>query len=479
MQDTPTLQALLNFEDSNSELLFEQAPGSQSYLWALARWPIATALTTTQSNNQPPAPSASKEPSKFYYLKRMIREALPNTYSADNLHEQVDHLFLVHGGTITSASNGIGNWLSDDFAMALADDAAVIQDLKFDSLTPRSQRPANPRTWTWAPALSRIREQAKTNSISKAAQQHVVEYMQRIYTQLDAHLPATLRSSITQEVLGWVRMLGPTEIEFNAVLDRAQPRRIYLQQASYSHFSSIVRIAHDRGVEVAEPQHGWIGAAHAAYNYGSAWFASPLTSSLPDTLLTFGDHWGKHLRFPGKIAAIGKPSLDRASTNIAPYGERSKRLLLVSSEYERDVFIASAKKLRALLPDIWEIALRPHPHERAEAETLFADALVEGISLDLELDVTLSVSRSRAIVGTVSTVLFEALPLGVHIGVIETALANHYASTEIFPQRLNNEESFRQFTELVISDATPDIQHAHSVWKPQAINSFLEKYAAR
>lgn len=473
MNETPTVRALLDWEDSCPDLLFERVPGSDAYFWPLARWPIANALASANLNVTAHT-SLAQQTSRLYYLKRMVREALPNPASSDHLREKVDHLFVVSGKTRTSAPKGVGNWLSDAFAVALGSRAAVVQDAGFDLLTPRSDRPANSRTWTWAPASARIRDAAKAHALSDSERDKVVTFLDQVYFHLKDLLPERLHDGITQEVLGWVSRLRHSDAEFNALLGRVNPRRVYMEDASYGHLSNFIRIAHERNIEVAELQHGWIGASHAAYNYGRAWFDSDLTSSLPDTLLTFGEHWGEELRFPGKLVPVGKPLLERAAESALPFEERQCRLLVVSSVYNRDQLVAAATSLRLLLPEHWEIALRPHPSERTDAEVLFASALSHGITIDQVLDVNASISASRAVVGMISTVLFEALALGVHIGVIETDLADFYANATIFPLRLDSEESYAGFARTLCSSEAPTAGNARSIWHDRPIERFLD-----
>jgi hypothetical protein len=474
--ETPTMRTLLEFEESKPSALFKTAPNSEAYLWPLTRWPIASALASAHLNvtahQAAPRKIATSE-----YLRLVAREFLPSPKSSDRLRGPVDHLFMVSGVTRTAATHGVGNWLSDSYAFALNENAAVIQETELDLLTPKDEQAAFPRTWTRERVVTRIGRKARKHPLSSEDQNSVVNYLEKIFSELDQTLPASKHEEIIQEVLGRVSRLPYADAAFHDLLDRVRPHRIYMEDASYGHYSSSIRIAHERGVEVAELQHGWIGASHAAYNYGSVWKGSPLSSSLPDTLLTFGDYWGEELRFPGNIVTIGKPHLEEAARIAPDFPERKKRLLVVSSVYELDRLTAATKQLRALLPEQWEIVIRPHPSERIDAESIFAEALAHGATLDEERDVNASVASSRAVVGLVSTVLFEALALGVHIGVIESDLAAFYANDSVFPRRLDTDASFTDFTETLISGETPNIEATRSIWQPGAVENFLAAFA--
>lgn len=469
MNETPSVRALLDVEDAAPDVLFERVPGSDAYLWPLARWPIARALAEAHVNV---VGHASKRPGRTQVLKRVARLALPNPMSSDRLRTQTDHLFIVTGTTRTTAERGVGNWLSDSFAEALGDRAAVVQDAPVDVVTPRPERPANPRTWTYAPAISRIWRATQRSPLTATDQERVVGHLDRIFDLFAHHLAEPVRERLVREVLPLANRTAHADAEFAALLDRTRPRRIYMQMAAYGDRSSLIRLAHERGIEVAELQHGWIGASHAAYNFGRAVRSTELGSSFPDTLLTFGDYWGRRLRFPGDIVPVGKPLLERAASEAPPFAERPERLLVISSVHEREKLIAAVRSLQRHLPESWDIALRPHPSERADAAELFAELLAEGIALDSEPDLNASISRSRALVGMTSTVLFEALPFGVRIGVIETGLAEHYADASVFPERLHDEGSFATFARTVQNSAPAGRTELDDIWLPGSVAAF-------
>lgn len=477
MNDTRAIQILLDFEESAEGLLFEQAPGSDAYLWPLLRWPIASALASahlqvTPHQQLPRRMSASE------YFKLKARRILPSPWSSNRIRRPAPHLFMVSGVTRTATARGAGNWLCDAFAGSLGDAAIVVQESELDLLTSRAIRPLNRRTWSRHLVASRIGRESRRAPLPEHARTRVLSYLTQVFQAFGSELPQHAHDGITQELLGRLSRLPFEEQEFHSLLDRVRPEQLYMEDASYGHYSPAIRIAHERGVKVAELQHGWIGASHAAYNYSGRWFDSPLTSSLPDTLITFGDYWGEELRFPGRIIPVGKPHLERAYLAAPPYAERPQRVLVVSSVYEQEQLLATTLQLRKHLPASWEVALRPHPTERRDAATLFAPALRAGVTLDDEPDANASIARSRGVVGLVSTVLFEALPFGVHIGVIESGLAEHYADATVFPTRLRSEASITEFTRTLTAGVAPAQEATTRIWHTNAVDTFLSVFAA-
>lgn len=467
MSEIVTVRALLKIEDASPDILFERAPGSRAFLWPLMRWPLAAAISAQNLNVKAVPGKVNQD------LRLRISRRLPNRHSSDRLDTNVEHLFIVSGTTLDRKFGKSENWLCDAFAEPLGGAAAVVQDSPFHALTPRNERPKNPRTWSFEPAALRVLQHTQLTPYPAASLSQLKHILDQILEPFNGLLNETWRQKVINEVTYRVVRLRPAEAEFSKLLDRTEPRRIYMQTAAYGDRSNFIRIAHERNIEVIELQHGWIGASHAAYNFGRAMMNTELTSSLPDTLFTFGEYWGQDLRFPGRVVAIGKPSLERTAREAAPYAERPNRLLLISSIYEVDLLTAVALRLKERLPSSWEIALRPHPSERASAPELFAEAIRSGIELDQESDVGASIVRSRAVVGLVSTVLYEALPLAVHIGVIDTELSTHYSNSSVFPRRLNDESSIIDFAELAVSGEEPGDGVTRSFWHPDPVESFL------
>ncbi|KUF08603.1 hypothetical protein [Leucobacter sp. G161] len=475
MSKTGTVSALLAAEDSGSDVLFERLSGSSAFLWPIARWPIARALAQAEVKLEL---RASKPATKAQVLQRVARLALPNPASADNV-SSVEHLFVVSGTTHADAPRGVGNWLSDDFSQALGERAAVVQDAAFDILTPRVKRPANPRTWTYSQASARIWRAAQASPLSDTQRERATQALSGMFDLFGPLLSQDLRQRLLGQILPLLELTPHAEAEFIALLDQAQPRAIYMQMAAYGDRSNLIRVAHDRGISVAELQHGWIGAAHAAYNFGRAFFDSELTSSLPDTLFTFGQYWGKDLSFPGRIVPVGKPPLETTCLSAPSYDARQQRLLVISSEYETGKLIEAVTLLKRHLPDEWEVVLRPHPAERADGVVRFEEALSHGAVLDPMVDLNASLSASRAVVGMTSTVLFEALPFNINVGVIETDLAKYYANAATFPNRLDDEASYCAFARAIQRPPVTRKSEIDDMWHPNAVATFLTEVSGR
>jgi hypothetical protein len=405
-----------------------------------------------------------------------IRRAVPNPHASDNA-PRADHLFVVSGWTRAPGPNGFLNWLSDDFAVALGDDAVVVQDAALDRLTSMALRPSNPRTYSYARAGERVSRRSARHALSATDRARVETSLREAFKSIDHPVTDQGRERAIADVLGRADRARHSQREFARLLDRVKPRRIYMQTAAYGTRAADIALARRQGIEVAELQHGWMGSSHAAYNFGALMREPEFERCLPDTILGYGDFWGRDISFPGRFIAIGKPTLDPSTLDVPDWASRPRRVLFVSSNYEHPLVDRAVVALADALPHDWTVAIRPHPVERATAAHTHSSSLMhDRVELDLSADAAAALASSRAVVGFSSTMLFEALANGCHVGVVESPLAEHYADASVFPLRiaadLSNVPAVAQ--RLQTEPTAVETQVSESVWKKGAVRSFAD-----
>lgn len=471
MTETAGMRALLDLEDAAPDVLFEELPRTGAMLWPMARWPVSRAIAEADIGTTVPTYARAGLKQRAV---RATRRAIPNPH-AGRRAPRADHLFVVSGWTKTPTPAGYENWLTEDFATALGDDAIVVQDAFLDRLSRGQQRPVNPRTFSHAPALERVERAAARTPLPEADRARLEAALREVFRLVPHPVGDAARERAIADALGRAARAPFAEQEFVRLLERVQPRRIYMQTAAYGDRAAQVRAARQRGIEVSELQHGWIGSSHAAYNFGAAMQRSPLVDHLPDSLLTFGEHWGSGIRFPGRIVPVGKPALDRVRNNAPAYQDRDHRVLFVSSNYDHPTVEATVLALRDALPAPWRIVVRPHPVERSTIRTALPGlAGADRIEFDGIDDATGSLLASRAVVGFSSTMLFEALAYGCHVAVVESPLAEHYADDSVFPLRIGAGADVAAVARALRNAPAPTEQRfADRVWLPGAVVNFL------
>lgn len=465
MKTNPVVSALLALEDDPPDALFRTIPATSIQLWPLLRTPLANAMA--EQHQQRTFGAAARVP-RGGALLRALREQAPHRRSSRSVPTATD-LFVVSGSTVARTSTGTDNWLVDDFARATSD-AVVLQDLPLGSRA-QGMRPNFGRTYTFADGIARVTRRVRSRPLPQGAVDEIARTFDEIIGHTPFRLDAARARGVCQRSLYRARRAAHTVDEFARVLDRAQPARVVVQGAAYGDRSPLIALAKSRGIAVLEPQHGWIGVNHTAYNFGAAMRDPRLARTLPDALMTFGEYWGDSVRFPGATPAIGKPSLERAAETAPPLDERAPAVLIVSSRFDDERLIALTLRLRALLPPEWSIFFRPHPGERAEARTRYP-ALDEhpGIRFDDATDVNDSLRRARAVVGFSSTVLFEALAFGCHVEVIDSTLADEYVAEGLFGDRIGDDP--RPAAARILASPAPQTDLVGRLWQPDAVANY-------
>lgn len=425
LRTAPGTQAVIDLEDRAHEILFESLDEGLP-LWPQIRATVWSALNTTEYGLSRPSVGT---PSRLGAYAHIARSFVPSRWDASRRARKSDVCFLVDGGTVAAAGDREANWLVGPLALASGPDAAIVQ---WRTLPGRWGQPAIDKTWSLEPASVRaqIRARLSRNDPSDRVKRIVHETLRL----LDADIAEETVDAITAGAIAKAGTSAFELAEFRRLLDRVQPRVVIMEDASYGTRAPLIATMKERGIVVAEPQHGWIGPSHAAYNYGAAMYDDLLRVALPDHLLTFGDEWSKGLRFPGEVTAVGKPHLDAAASEFSlPYEQRTE-VLVVSSTTDPEQMSDVVLSLRALLPTDLVVIFRPHPSERPVVAQRYPRLVdIDGVRIDDRGDVYETLGVARAVVGMASTVLFEATAFGCQVFALESPMAEYYVGDRFGP----------------------------------------------
>ena len=209
-----------------------------------------------------------------------------------------------------------------------------------------------------------------------------------------------------------VREMVALESLYSRLLDRVRPKLVIVVVGYSYRCLPLVAIARERGIPVAELQHGNMGATHVAYNFA----AGRRPPAFPDWLLTFGDWWRDitpGLPLPREqCPAIGFAWLDQHRARTQPT-RASKTALFISQPSIGAELGRWAIDVARQLPD-WTIRYKLHPGETLgwrERYPWLADAPFEVV--DTPSNIYDEFTRADLVVGVYSTAVFEALAFGL------------------------------------------------------------------
>jgi len=456
--------ALLELEDSAPDVLFARLPGATAPLWPDVRSGFMYAMQEHDFGSTPlePAPTA-----RLQAWLRLGRALLPSRWDARRVRSQRSAVFLVSGVTVHRNDGKLRNWLVSDFVDQFPGVSAVLQwgDVG-------SPEPAFPLTRTLDPMVTRAAGYARL-SPRRVDPRSVHRLIREFAARLDERITGEQIDAIASSAVYSASISAHVESQFSRVLDRLSPRVAVMEDASYGGRAALVTIMKARGILIAEPQHGWIGPTHGAYNFGAAMHEPELFATLPDELLTFGEYWSEGLRHPARLIAIGKPHLEAMSSHAPSWHEREREVLLVSSVADPAEMTKFGLALRSALPKEWRIRFRPHPSERASVESRYGGMLRDpGIVLDEYSDVYESLAAARGVVGVASTVLFEALEMGCRVFVKESPYSEYYTG-ELFGPRVEDASGIRRIARMLIHNESWESRRApEEIWKRRSAENF-------
>ncbi len=199
-------------------------------------------------------------------------------------------------------------------------------------------------------------------------------------------------------------------------LHRVQPSLILNEEGCFGHMAIVNATAREHGVIVAEIQHGWVSHGYDAYNVAPTLEHSPAYRRVqPHAFLGYGELGNRQFNAPVARHAIGNPHRETVLANLArPTGAR-RDVLVLGDGIDTEVSLRFCTELARVAPHGLRVIWRPHPLERHRAP----DA-GEGFAIDRAPDIHASLTSAHAVIGEVSTGLFDAVGLAERVVVWDT-----------------------------------------------------------
>lgn len=471
METAEGTKALVDLEDRRPSVLFETFGGSDVHAWPFLRWPMAQSMAEVELGQS----SVGSHLSTTDRVRRLFALSSPNARGWKRAPHR-DVLFVVSGHRIASVDGRWAEWLIGEFASSHSSQSVIVQDRPLPrQRSSRSGLPLFPDTYSSYDEEVMAGIRMKLRPLTEDEKRRTARFVAAAYRELDFPVDQERIEVATRKVLRNQAKYTSMARTFERLLERVSPRLVVMDGASYGGIRGLqTRIARERGILVAEPQHGWIGSSHGAYNFGAAMSEEPLRGYLPDDLLTFGRYWSSSIRTPSNTIEIGKAHIARLSATAPPWQERTKAVLVASNAYRPAELIATARQIRDALPPDWHVIFRPHPSERwmGRYDELHGE---DRITLDPKADVYASLATVRGVVSYASTVLFEAAALGCPPFVLDSPLANLYVTHPAVNNRITDSADLTAaMVALAAQPSAPQSSAAdlESLWHPDPIGAY-------
>ena len=459
MQAPVSLQRVMAFEQRIDPGEFVLSPWRVP-MWSVVRSYIAGALYDSIAGTgfQKKGGARVRPGAAFFYRTWAGR------HGTSPARQPVDIVYIATGGgNIYQEDQGrYFNWITDYCAQAVDARSQVVELNK-----------------GWAYPRPRVHPDVSTHHDWIALRAQVAARRRRLPdTQLKAidHYLQKLRAAFGDTLLegDFAHMRRALQVSarsaaawhdgYQRFFEARRPKLLQINGASYGGvWAYVTRWARAAGIPVAEFQHGYIGHDHYAYNYAPNVATSAYREGLPDYLLTFGQYWADAICTPSQTVVIGSPRMSEPRA-VSP-GASAPYILLASTGVGPEFYLSVVQGLLRGLPPGGTVRFRPHPGERHVAVANYAALLADArVSLDTEPDVYRSMAGAALVVGDITTLMFEAIGLGVPTRVIDCEIARHRMPTSLF-QFLDYDE----IPVLLDSNAAvgqPDAALREQVWAP-------------
>lgn len=324
---------------------------------------------------------------------------------------QSDIVFFTSGVTNSKIDEKYVNRASDHFASCYPNSSLVFEDpWNWKYLTPR----ANTRIVYTSPIIltNSILSRFFSYRIKKKPILDFLDFInwrllsilgyQLTFKQLDYLLNSLISHSTRIQYELWL---------YEKMFRKLDPKLILFEDGCYGGRGHLIQLAKRIGIKSAEIQHGMVSKGHNAYNFAPELLQSKqYYQYVPDYFLTYGEWWEERISIPCQTVTIGNAHRDYMLQRLNNSRKVSNIILILSGGLRFEFYVKMALSLVKLLPNFFEIVIRPHPGERIEIQESYCQD-VQDVFIDYSDNIYPMLAKSMVVIGEVSTGLFEAVGL--------------------------------------------------------------------
>lgn len=355
--------------------------------------------------------------------RRRIAKAALNSviHNMTNRPKPAQILVRATGVGLIEQEGRIFNRYTDYFIEAAAGGGWSFEDLA--SWTWHSQPRVSPVNYTTAAfSMIRIRSQIATTRLHREMAEKVIDRALERSKSLIGWAPgSSTRAWLIAHAARRTAALPFQHAKMLEWLDRVRPSLFLAEEGCYGQMAAFNAAARERGVTVAELQHGAVTSGHDVYNVAQAVQESAsFRRGLPDFFLSYGSWWSNQFNIPVQKWVVGNPHRETIMKTVRPTATARRRVLVLGDGRELNAHLELCHAVAALLPtEDWEIVFRPHPEERRHVLAMDPSAF-GSVTVDRESDIYVSLASTEAVIAELSTGLFDAINLSRRIFVWDT-----------------------------------------------------------
>lgn len=249
-------------------------------------------------------------------------------------------------------------------------------------------------------------------------------------------------------------------------LDKQLPKEtklLIMIGAAYPGSYPITKRIKERGIRVADLQHGFITKTNAVYSYADALLNSKeAIDGSADYFLTYGDWWNDQIINPSVKVSIGNPYRDYSVERVKV--DLTNRILIIGCGINTEKRIQMAELLEKEVPG-YSVVFRPHPGEIEMAKSIIAEKGY-AVKLDDIKEVYESLAITKVVISEMSTVLFEAIGICNDIIILDTDYSRHNLPENPFIKCRSDTELVAAIEQSIHGESSVNY-NIDDIWKAQ------------
>ncbi len=456
-----TLQDILEVENT-SEVLDFVCPGTDYLLWPRIRASILRMIIGREVYQKQVMdnPGRATPVARLRQVKCLLDGLVHNPRF---LHRRAPIVFFSSGITNVRIDGRYLNRVSDYFALCYPESTLLIEDPhEWRHLRPRVNRNVAYNI----PFEVLVRLSAKFPWRRQIKREPILTFVGVV----DDRVKSIFGSGLSEGQLEYLRVclfrycdaLKPQLRLYERLYRRLDPAIVFFEDGCYGARGHLIRLADEMGIQTAEMQHGLISAGHDAYNFAPALLASEqYRRYVPRSFLAYGQWWADHIHIPSRIVVVGNPFHEAMHRKWRRDQKRKTVILLLSDGVAFPKYLELACQLKRALGNGLEIVVRPHPLERTAVLQQYGRG-TEGIAIDDSEDLYQRLAQSYAVIGEISTALFEALGLVEKIFSLSSPSTSFGLPDNPFEQFSSVDQLVDRLREKGDATATPNL--AAALW---------------
>ncbi len=181
----------------------------------------------------------------------------------------------------------------------------------------------------------------------------------------------------------------------------------FIESASYGFYSHINRYMNESGIKTIELQHGVINGKTVFYHHGRFMFNNK--SLLPEYIFVFGEYYAKLINSPSKILVVGSKQMENVAAKYIGGITKNGTIVVATNGINLNSMYKLILELLRLDKKL-EITLQIHPREVSKLERSQNRYLVDRkVRISSSEFLYRNISESEFIVTELSTVATDAL----------------------------------------------------------------------